>query len=147
MPSHVAFGEAPAGGSLGEARAGLNASKRDQGAANENRGRRERQAIMSKLRLNHATVVLSSSLITLGLAPVSVDAQSQLPPCPSDRNQGWTNCTGVYSFPNGSKYGGEFRKNKQNGQGTMTFANGDKYVGEWSDGKENGQGQLYIWQR
>ena len=26
-----------------------------------------------------------------------------------------------------------------NGYGTYTYANGSKYVGEWKDGKENGQ--------
>jgi hypothetical protein len=46
----------------------------------------------------------------------------------------------VYSYPDGSRYVGEFRDNKRSGQGTLTFANGNQYVGEWSDGKENGQG-------
>jgi hypothetical protein len=31
-----------------------------------------------------------------------------LPQCPSDRNQVWNNCTGVYGYPDGSRYFGEF---------------------------------------
>jgi hypothetical protein len=88
----------------------------------------------------HVAAVILSSLITFGLAASIAAAQSHLPPCPSDRNQVWTDCTGAYSSPDGSRYVGEFRDNKRNGQGALTFANGDKYVGEWSDGKENGQG-------
>jgi hypothetical protein len=88
----------------------------------------------------HVAATILSSLIAFGLAPSIVAAQSHLPQCPSDRNQVWSNCTAVYSYPDGSRYVGEFRDNKRNGQGTLTFANGDKYVGEWSDGKENGQG-------
>ena len=88
----------------------------------------------AKLRL----VTLAS--VTFGLAPIVADAQSHLPPCPSDRNEVRTDCTGGYSYPDGSRYVGKYRDNQRNGQGTLTFANGDKYVGEWKDGKENGQG-------
>jgi hypothetical protein len=77
---------------------------------------------------------------TFVLAPIVAGAQSHLPPCPSDRNEVWTDCTGVYSYPDGSKYDGEYGNNQRNGQGTLTFANGDKYAGESNDGKENGQG-------
>ena len=84
----------------------------------------------------HVAATILSSLITFGLAPSVAAAQSHLPQCPSDRNQAWTDCTGVYSYPDGSRYVGEFRDNKRSGQGTLTFGNGDKYVGEWSDGNE-----------
>ena len=30
------------------------------------------------------------------------------------------------------------------GKGTYTLANGSKYVGEWKDGKQNGQG-TFTW--
>jgi hypothetical protein len=90
-------------------------------------------------RARVAATILSS-LITFGLASSVAAAQSHLPQCPSDRNHAWTDCTGAYSYPDGSRYVGEFRDNKRSGQGTLTFANGDKYVGEWSDGNENGQG-------
>src|SRR5215472_6517344 len=88
----------------------------------------------------HVAATILSSLIVFGLGQSIAAAQSHLPQCPSDRNQVWVECTGDYGYPDGSRYVGEFRDNKKNGQGTLTFANGDKYVGAWSDGKENGQG-------
>ena len=64
-------------------------------------------------------------------------AQSNLPPC---KENYFTACFGTYTLPNGSKYVGEFRDGKRNGQGTFTIPNGEKYVGEFRDGKQNGQG-------
>ena len=89
-------------------------------------------------------------------------AQSNLPTCEGDR-AAWTDCFGSHTFAsgskyvgeykdgkrngqfivtyaNGSKYVGEFKGNQKNGRGTSTFADGDKYVGEYKDGKYNGQG-------
>ncbi len=88
----------------------------------------------------YVAATILASMITFGSAPSIAAAQSHVPPCSSDRNQLWTDCTGVYTYPDGSRYVGEFRDNKRSGQGTLTFANGDKFVGQWSDGKENGQG-------
>lgn len=48
------------------------------------------------------------------------------------------------TYPNGSKYVGEFKDDKPNGQGTLTWPNGTKYVGEFKDGKRNGQG-TFTW--
>jgi len=94
----------------------------------------------NRQRCSRTHVAATILLIAFGLAPNIAAAQSHLPQCPSDRNQVWTDCTGIYSYPDGSRYIGEFRDNKRSGQGTLTFTNGDKYVGEWSDGKENGHG-------
>ena len=44
------------------------------------------------------------------------------------------------TYPNGSKYLGEYKDGKKHGQGTFTYPNGDKYVGEFKDGEKNGQG-------
>ena len=62
-----------------------------------------------------------------------------LPPCPS--SSVWHNCFGT-SFKDGSKYVGEWKDSKPNGQGTHTGSNGDKDVGEWKDGKFHGQGTM-----
>ena len=37
---------------------------------------------------------------------------------------------GTETYPDGSKYVGEFKDGKKDGQGTYTFPNGTKYVGE-----------------
>ena len=79
-------------------------------------------------------------------------AQRGLPPCLGDSAASfWTNCVGTYTTPSGTKYVGEFRDDKRNGQGTLTFPDGAKYVGEFWDDKANGQatythpsGQKYV---
>ena len=43
-----------------------------------------------------------------------------LPDCPSDISVRWDNCFGTYTFPNGEKYVGEFKDNKNHGKGTYT---------------------------
>src|SRR5271167_4151141 len=64
----------------------------------------------------YVAATILSSLITFCLAPSIGAAQSHLPQCPSERNQIWTDCTGVYSYPDGSRYVGEFRDNKRSAQ-------------------------------
>ena len=60
------------------------------------------------------------------------------------------NGNGIYTYANGSKYVGEWKDGKENGQGTYTWVsentwfNGNKYVGEYKDGKLHGQG-TYTW--
>ena len=46
---------------------------------------------------------------------------------------------GTWTFPDGSRYEGEYRDNKMNG-GTQTWADGDRYEGEWRDSKPHGYG-------
>ena len=43
----------------------------------------------------------------------------------------------------GSRYEGEIRNQKFEGEGTYFFTDGGKYVGEWKDGERNGKGILY----
>ncbi len=70
---------------------------------------------------------------------------SSLPDCPSDQSERYHNCFGTHTYASGSKYVGEFKDNKINGQGTLNYGvnskwAGDTYVGEWRDSKRNGQG-------
>ena len=55
------------------------------------------------------------------------------------------NGEGVYRYPDGSEYSGDFRNAKLHGQGTYVYAGrGEKYVGEWRNGVINGQGAYYY---
>lgn len=51
---------------------------------------------------------------------------------------------GTYSWADGDKYTGEWEDDLFEGQGTYTWANGDKYAGEWQDDMFKGQG-TYTW--
>jgi hypothetical protein len=68
----------------------------------------------------------------------SAYAQSKLPACPSSGY--FHNCFGTHTLASGSKYVGEYKDGKPDGQGTATLANGNKYVGEFKDNNFNGQG-------
>jgi hypothetical protein len=85
-----------------------------------------------------ATLCLTITLL-LGSSGVSY----ALPPCPAERHSirsPWLDCSGVYIYPIGHKYEGEFKNDKRHGRGSYTHANGDKYVGEYLNGRRHGQG-------
>lgn len=50
------------------------------------------------------------------------------------------NGTGVFAYPDGSKYEGDFKNEKLEGQGTFFFVNGDKYTGNFKENYPDGQG-------
>ena len=45
------------------------------------------------------------------------------------------NGTGIYIFSDGSRYEGEFYKNKRSGFGIFKNKIGDKYIGQWKNNK------------
>jgi len=51
---------------------------------------------------------------------------------------------GAFTWPDGSKYIGEFKDDLFHGQGTYTWPDGSKYVGEFKDDKKHGQG-THTW--
>ncbi len=51
---------------------------------------------------------------------------------------------GMYSYADGSKWVGEFRDGKPEGEGTCYYANGDKYVGGWKRHAPHGEGIMYY---
>jgi hypothetical protein len=53
------------------------------------------------------------------------------------------NGEGVYAYPDGSKYEGQFKAGKIDGYGTWYFTNGDKYVGSFANSFPHGKGTLY----
>ncbi|WP_443636098.1 trypsin-like peptidase domain-containing protein [Candidatus Njordibacter sp. Uisw_058] len=78
--------------------------------------------------------------LTCGIGSINssqVAGATNLPDCPKNV---WHSCFGTKIWADGSKYAGEWKENKKNGQGTMTFASGSSYVGDWKNDKRTGQG-------
>jgi hypothetical protein len=48
--------------------------------------------------------------------------------------------TGIYLFPSGAKYIGQFSDGQMNGIGSCYYSDGSKYQGQWVDGYPQGQG-------
>ena len=46
---------------------------------------------------------------------------------------------GVYTWPDGRKYDGEYKDDKKDGQGTYTWPDGKRYEGGWKDSKQHGE--------
>jgi hypothetical protein len=53
------------------------------------------------------------------------------------------NGPGIFAYPDGSKYEGNFLEAKYDGQGTFFFANGDKYVGDFKANFPDGKGTRF----
>ncbi len=54
------------------------------------------------------------------------------------------NGSGVFAYPDGSKYEGQFFNGHFDGQGAFTFANGDRYVGQFKNNYPDGQGTRFL---
>ena len=95
-----------------------------------------------------AVCLFTAALLNLVLLNSAI-AQSNLPRCQGDYFAGyWSNCFGTARYPNGDRYEGEWRDDKQNGRGTYSFLadnrfKGDRYEGEHRDDKKNGRGTYY----
>ncbi|TNE64087.1 MAG: peptidase C14 caspase catalytic subunit p20 [Bacteroidetes bacterium] len=50
---------------------------------------------------------------------------------------------GIFAYPDGSKYEGNFINSKFDGNGTFYFANGDRYVGNFKENYPHGSGTRY----
>ena len=48
--------------------------------------------------------------------------------------------TGIYLFPSGAKYIGQFQNGKMEGIGSCYYTDGSKYQGEWVDSYPEGKG-------
>ena len=51
---------------------------------------------------------------------------------------------GVFTWPNGTKYEGEYLNNLKHGQGVYSGDNGKSYSGEWLNGKQHGKGKQIV---
>ena len=51
---------------------------------------------------------------------------------------------GILSLPDGSRYVGQLKADKKNGNGMLTTAKGQTYIGDWKDDQYKGPGTLAI---
>jgi hypothetical protein len=70
-------------------------------------------------------------------------AKSTLPNCPSDKSARFHNCFGEVSFPDGTRYIGEFKDDTFHGRGLGIRPDGSRYSGEYVNGKRSGDGIEY----
>ena len=49
---------------------------------------------------------------------------------------------GIYSWPDGSEYNGEYKNNIREGEGTFKWANGVIFQGKFVNGRPDGKGKL-----
>lgn len=47
---------------------------------------------------------------------------------------------GVFEWPDGRKYDGEYFDDKKEGMGTFYWPDQRKYEGQWKNGKQDGEG-------
>ena len=50
---------------------------------------------------------------------------------------------GVFTWPDGRRYEGDYKDDKKDGYGIFEWADGKKYKGYWQNGKQNGEGEFY----
>ena len=55
-----------------------------------------------------------------------------------------TDGIGTYTYADGSKWVGEFKEGKPEGEGTCYYINGDKYKGNWKRHAPHGEGIMYY---
>lgn len=48
---------------------------------------------------------------------------------------------GIYTWPNGKRYVGDYVNDKKEGKGVFTWPDGREYDGEWKNGKQHGVGK------
>jgi len=84
--------------------------------------------------MKHLLIILSKLFTWIGFRKVQKDFE-MIDKLSEGQNK-IENGQGTHTYPDGSKYVGEFRDGKRHGQGTYTFQEGDTYVGEWKYGRE-----------
>ena len=57
---------------------------------------------------------------------------------------GKKNGKGIYMWPNGQTYDGEFRNDECSGFGILHYPDGKRFEGPWKEGKKHGKG-IYAW--
>ncbi len=82
-------------------------------------------------RLNKISLFLGASLIS-----VSLSAQCISGNCKDGR--------GVFVYPSGAKYTGEFKKSEIHGKGVCLYSDGSRYEGDWANRYPDGKGTKFL---
>src|ERR1039458_5786195 len=78
-----------------------------------------------------AAVLIVPAFFSILLFQTFAVGQGRFSSCPNDSPElSWDNCQGTKTFLNGSKYVGEFKNDKPNGQGTYTFPRSEEHTFE-----------------
>lgn len=51
---------------------------------------------------------------------------------------------GVFTWPDGNRYEGEYLNGLKHGKGIFFFANGKIFKGRWKNGQKHGEGELKL---
>ena len=51
---------------------------------------------------------------------------------------------GIFKWPDGRVYEGEYKNDKKDGYGEFEWADGRKYKGYWKNGKQHGEGEFFF---
>ena len=51
---------------------------------------------------------------------------------------------GIFTWPNGDTYEGEYKDDIRNGFGIYKYKDGNRYEGEWKNDQKNGKGKELI---
>ena len=51
---------------------------------------------------------------------------------------------GVYTWPDGNRYTGEYINGKKEGWGVYTWSSGKEFEGTWKNGRQDGYGYMRI---
>ncbi len=59
---------------------------------------------------------------------------------------------GIFKWPDGRKYQGDYKRDKKEGFGVFYWPDGRIFKGHWSNGKQHGEGEFYepkknIWKK
>jgi hypothetical protein len=98
---------------------------------------------MDRTMMGNSTIIISTERVSIsGLMAGSMSALG--------KTIKWTAVSyfwflkilgGIFSWPDGRRYEGDYRDDKKDGNGVFSWNDGRKYEGQWANGKQHGEGK------